>query len=119
MNPYIALAAVVFWVASVGGAYFKGQSTGADREIAAQARINKAIDQTREAAQQGAADAIAKLKPVNTTIRSRTETIVRENPVYRDCVADAGGMRNINSALTGKLAEPSAGEQLPKADGAK
>ena len=119
MNPYVLLALVIGWGASVAGAGWYGMGIGEDKIIAKQASDDKIRQETREAAQQGAADAIAKLKPVNTTIRAKTETIVRENPVYRDCVNTADGLRSINSALAGRIAEPAGGEQLPKADGAK
>lgn len=119
MNPYVLLALVIGWGASVAGAGWYGIGVGEDKIIAKQASEDKIRQETREAAQQGAADAIAKLKPVNTTIRAKTETIVRENPVYRDCVNTSDGLRSINSALTGRLTEPIGSEQLPKTDGAK
>lgn len=119
MNPYILLALVIGWGASVAGAGWYGIGLGEDRIIAKQASDDKIRQETREAAQQGAADAIAKLKPVNTTIRAKTETIVRESPVYRDCLNTPDGLRGINSAITGRIAEPAGGQQLPKADGAK
>ena len=119
MNPWLILGAVVFWVASVAGAGWFGIDVGENNIIAKQASDDKIRQETREASQQGAADAIAKLKPVNTTIRAKTETIVRESPVYRDCHNTADGLRSINSALSGRIAESAGGEQLPKADGAK
>ena len=119
MNPYILLALVIGWGASVAGAGWYGLELGDDRATARQARDDQVRQETREAAQQGAADAIAKLKPINTTIRAKTETIVRESPVYRDCLNTPDGLRSINSALTGRIAEPAGGEQLPKADGSK
>lgn len=85
---------------------------------AAQAREDRARQETREAAQQGAADAIAQIKVVNTTIRGKTETIVRENVVYRDCVNDARVVRNINAALAGRP-EPAPEGIMPAAVGAK
>lgn len=119
MNPYLILGAVLFWGASVAGAGWYGLELGDDRATARQARDDQVRQETRDAAQQGAADAIAKLKPVNTTIRAKTETIVRESPVYRDCLNTPDGMRSINSALAGRISEPAGGEQLPKADGSK
>lgn len=119
MNPYVLLAIVVGWCASVGGAGWYGMGLGEDRIIAKQASDDKIRQDTREAAQLGAADAIAKLKPVNTTIRAKTETIVRESPVYRDCLNTPDGLRNINAALAGQPAEPAGGERLPKAPTAK
>lgn len=119
MNPWLILGSVVFWIASVGSAGWYCIGIGEDRIIAKQASDDKIRQQTREDAQQGAANAIAKLKPVNTTIRTKTETIVRESPVYRTCINTPDGLRGINSALTGRLAEPIGGQQLPKADGTK
>ena len=119
MNPYVLLALVVGWVASVGGAGWYGIGIGENNIIAKQASDEQIRRETREASQQGAADAIAKLKPVNTTIRAKTETIVRENTVYRTCLNTPDGLRSINSALSGRIPEPAGGQQLPKADGAK
>ena len=119
MNPWVIIGAGIFWVLSVGGAYVKGQTTGANRVIAQQVAVDQAVRDTRAAAQQGAADAIAQIKIVNTTIRGKTETIVRENRVYADCVNDAGVLRNINQALTRRAPEPAGSVVVPKADGAK
>jgi len=113
MNPYLILAVVVGWGASVGGAFFYGQGVGKDSEIAGQAKINKAVLETREAAQQGAADAIAKLKPVNRTIVQRTEREVRENVRYSECVNTDGQLRNINAAIAGRAPEPAPGGVVP------
>lgn len=118
MNPYLLLAILIGWGVSVAGAGWYGIGIGRDGEIAKQSAVNSAVQETREAAQQGAADAIAKIKITHTTVRARTETIVRDNPVYRDCVNDAGVMRNINTALTGR-ADPAGGVVVPAADGAK
>ena len=116
MNPYLILAVVMGWGASVGGAFFYGQGVGKDSEIAGQAKITKVIEDTRAAAQLGAADEIAKIKVVNTTVRGKTETIVRENVRYVDCRHDPDGVRAINSALAGAIAEPAGGGKLPAAD---
>jgi hypothetical protein len=119
MNPYLILGAVLFWVVSSGAVYVKGQSVGANRVIAEQAKVNKAIDETRAAAQEGAANAIAQIKVVNTTVKGRVETIVRENTVYRDCKHDARSLRDINAAITGDPAEPAGAGKLPEAGAPK
>lgn len=84
-----------------------------------QAKVNRAIEETRAAAQEGAANAIAQIRVTNTTVRGKTETLVREKTVYRDCVADDGVVRNINSALTGRAPEPAGAGIVPAAHGAK
>jgi len=82
---------VIGWGASVAGAGWYGIGLGEDRIIAKQASDDKIRQETREAAQQGAADAIAKLKPVNTTIVQKTQREIRENTVYAECRVPAGG----------------------------
>lgn len=119
MNPYVLLAVVLAWGGSVGGAFFYGESVGRNGEIAGQAKITKAVEDTRAAAQLGAADAIAQIKVTNTTVRGKTETIVRENVVYRDCRHPPDSVRVINSALAGTAAEPAGGGVVPGPDAAR
>ena len=109
MSPWTVLAGVVFWGASVAGSYVYGHSNGVDSEkvnqIAEKAKqdeIKQAIEATRESARQGAADEIAKIKIRNTTVQGKVTTVVRDNPVYRDCLHDERGLRLINEALTTK-----------------
>lgn len=78
-----------------------GVKVGVDRETAAQSRIDKATQDTREAALQGAAEAIAKIKVTNTTIKGEVQREVQTNTVYRDCRVPADGMRIINDAIRG------------------
>lgn len=83
-------------------AFFYGQKVGADGQVAEQAVIDKAIADTRQAALEGAADAIAKIKVRNTTIQGRVDTIIKENPVYGDCKHTPESLRLLNEALTGR-----------------
>lgn len=115
MNPSLILAAVLACGASGAGAFFYGQHVGAEQEVATQARIDKTIEATREAAQQGAANAIAALKPVNKTIVQKTQREITENLVYRDCHVPPAGVRLANEAITGRT-EPAGNQQLPRAD---
>jgi hypothetical protein len=102
MNIQGLLIAVLLWVASIAGSFFYGQSVGTDQEKVKQTEIKQAIEDTREVARQGAASEIAKIKVRNTTIQGKVTTLVRDNPVYRDCVNDPAGLQLINEALTGK-----------------
>jgi hypothetical protein len=115
MNPYLIIAVCIAWGASVGGAFVYGTDVGHDSEIASQAKINKAITETREAAQQGAANAIAQLKPINRTIVQKTEREVRENIRYSECVNTDGQLRNINAAIAGRAPDPAGGGSVPAA----
>ena len=112
MNPYVVLGAVVVWGATAAGAFWYGTDVGRDGEIAKQAAIEQAIRDTRQAALEGAADAISKIKVTNTTVQGKTETIVRERTVYSNCVHDPDLMRIINEALTGRT-EPPGDRKLP------
>lgn len=118
MNPYLLLGVVVAWGASAGGAFLYGQHVGAEHEQAGQAKIATAITDTREAAQAGAADAIAKLKPVNKTIVQKTQREITTERVYSDCRVPDSGMRLANEAITGKPAEPAGGVVVPGANAA-
>ena len=98
MNPYILLAIVITWGASVAGAFFYGEGVGKDSEIATQARENKAIVAASEAAASAAAQAISKLEVKHAVIRQKAETVIREVPVYRDCLNDNRVLDAINQA---------------------
>lgn len=93
---------VVLWIASVVGALWAGTKYQSALDQANAAKIEQAIEDTRKAANEGAADAISKIVVRNTTIQGRVETIVRDNPVYRDCQHDADQLRNLNEVLTGR-----------------
>lgn len=117
MNPWAIVIALVAWAASVGGAFFYGQDVGQDREVAKRAEVQQAIQATREAAQQGAAQAIAKIKITNTTIQGEVRREIQTNTIYRDCRVPADGLRLANEALAGKRGpQPAGGGQLPRAD---
>jgi hypothetical protein len=119
INPYILLALVVGWGASVAGAGWYGLEAGDDRATARQARDEQIRKQTFDAAQEGAAAAIAKNKPINTTIVQKTQKEIRENTIYADCRVPASGLQLANQAITGRPAEPAGGEQLPAPDAPK
>jgi hypothetical protein len=98
MNPYFILGAVIVWAASVAGAFFYGQGVGKDSEIATQAREDKVAILASEAAASAAAKAISKLEVKHAVIRQKADTIIREVPVYRDCLNDDRVLDAINQA---------------------
>ncbi len=97
MNIYGYFIGVLVWIATVFGGFYLGM----EHEKANQLVIKDVVNQTREAALDSAATAISKIVVRNTTVQGKVETIVRDNPVYRDCKHDDAGMRLINEALTG------------------
>jgi hypothetical protein len=116
MNPYVLLALVIGWGASVAGAGWYGMGLGEDRIIAKQVSDDKIRQETRDAAQQGAAAAIAANRPINNTIVQKVQREITENVRYVDCKLTPGGLQLANQAITGRTAEPVGGEQLPPAD---
>lgn len=102
MNPYAIIAALVFWGASLAGTGWWFYGSGQDSEKAKQADIDKAIQQTRDAAQEAAAEAIAKIEIKQQTIVQKVQHEVQTKPVYRDCVVPADGVRLLNNAISGK-----------------
>lgn len=117
VNPYAILAALALCGAMVGGAYWQGRKDGAAGEIATRAREDKAREQTREAAIQGAAQAISTIKVQHRTITQEVQREVLVQPQYRDCAHSPDGLRNINAALTGAAqAQPAGVGVVPGAD---
>lgn len=98
--PAIAAA----WVISLLLALASGWRLGIDHMKASASDIEAARVATREAAQQGAADAISKIEIKQVTIRQAIETRIRDVPVYRDCRHAPGMLDSINAALTGQPA---------------
>ena len=84
-------------------------------EEAIQAREDRVRQETREAAQQGAAAAISKIEVKNVTINRKLETEVREKAVFRDCRSGPDSVRIYNSGVPG-YAEPAGGGELPAKD---
>lgn len=103
MNPWILLAVVLLWGASVSSAGWFGYGAGRDSEIANRVENEEIARVAREAAQQGAADEIAKIKPVHTTIRQTLHRELQTSVVYRDCRHTPDGLRALNQALTGRV----------------
>lgn len=110
LNPYILLAIFIAWAASIGGAGYLAYGAGQDKCIAEQAR--DAV--VAQIASEAAAEAIAKIEVKHTTVRQATETIVRENPVFRDCRSGDAARVLFNSAIPAESsADPG---KLPASD---
>ncbi len=106
LNPWILLALGAAWVGSAGGAFWYGTGVGEASVLARQKHDDDTVRKTREAAQKGAADAIAQIKITNTTVHQRAETVVREHVVYGDCRHVDGMLDRINEAITGRPQRP-------------
>lgn len=115
MNPYVLIAIIVGWLTTTGTAGYLAYDYGTSSTIAAQKKQEDLIREAGEAAQRGAAEAIAKIKPRNTTIQQEVRREIETNTVYRDCRITPDGMRLANEALTGRT-QPPGGGKLPGAD---
>ena len=106
------LIVVALWLASVLGAFYFGMDYKEASMKAADAVLKEAIQDTRKQAMEGAADAIGKITVRNTTVQGKVETIIKDNPVYRDCQHTPDGLQYINQALTGRTG-PTGGGSMP------
>jgi len=100
----IGLIALGLWGASLWAAF----GLGADSELAAQAREQKAGEKSAQIAADTAARAISQITIKHQTIRSEVEREIIQNPVYRDpdCRTGPDSLRLYNATIPG--AEPSA-----------
>lgn len=80
-----AIYGVMFLLALLS-AFSGGLKVGSDHQVAKQARTEQLIAATEKRTQDVVAAALAKMTPIQTTIRQKTETLIREVPVYRDCI---------------------------------
>lgn len=112
MIPYILAGSVL----ACAGAFWYGTNVGEDACIAKQKTITQVALEVKEAAQQGAAQAIAANSPRNTTIVNEVQREVQTNTLYRDCRHTPDGVRGINEALTGKRPEPAGDGKLSGVD---
>ena len=114
-NPYAILAIVLFYFASLGGVGYKAYRIGEEHVIAEQAKTEQLIEAVTEKAQQGAAEAIARIEIKNVTIRQKAETITREVSVYSECQHDPAGLQLINDALNPANGQSAGKGELPGA----
>lgn len=103
-NPWALLALVVAWAASIGGTAWYFDGNGEARAVARQARDDEVRKATFDAAQAGAAAAIAKGKVRTTIIRQETQREIASDPRYSDprCALTDGVFQRANEALTGR-----------------
>jgi hypothetical protein len=116
MNLYLIIAALVFYGVSVAGAGWGGFGLGVDHQKASNADRDKTMREAVDQASQKVAQAISKIKVINTTIQQEVQRETRTEPVYIDCRHTPDGLRLINAALTGARPDPSGGGKLPSVD---
>ncbi len=110
MNLYV----IIGFLLALAGAGAGGFKLGSDHEVATKAREQKHIAEAVEAANNAAAQAIAKIKVVNKTIQNEVQREIQNNIVYRDCKHSPDGLRLLNEALAGS--KPAGDSKLPRTD---
>ena len=106
LNPWIILGLVIFWMASITGAYFKG-STAAQNEARAHyaAELESAIAQHNENAvidMQAAAKVAADEAAARTRIamlRNRTTEVIHAKPLPVSCNLDSDRIGLLTAAI--------------------
>ncbi len=108
LNPYLIIGALVGAILLAGGGYLKGWSSASDHYLAASlkathtktvAKLNQANVQSSALEAGNAQDRI-----VYRTITRNVDRIV-DRPVYRAECIDADGLRLINAAIAGRIAD--------------
>jgi hypothetical protein len=108
MNPWFFIGAAF----ACAGCFWYGTEVGADGEIAKQKKLDDVVIAVKEAAQTGAAQAIAANQPINKTIVQKVQHEIQTNTVYAECKHTPGGLSGINEALTGRP-QPAGDRKLP------
>lgn len=112
-SPWLWVTLGVVAVGATGGAYLKGRSDGRAVIIAQQVREDQIRLETLQLAQLAAAEEIAKISVTHTTIRQQAETVIREKPIYRDCVNDPGVVGLLDAARENRPAESAGDSGVP------
>lgn len=86
-----------------------GWRLGIDHMKASRADIDAAIQRTQEAAEQGAAKAIAGLQIKHQTIIQKAEHEIKANPAMSDCHIGASALGLLNAAAGYGEPEPAGG----------
>lgn len=117
VNPWALLAGVAVLGFVGGGSYIRGRDDGANAVLARQKRDEVVRLETLQAAQEAAAEEIANITVVHTTIRQKAEATIREKVVYRDCVNDSAVVGLLDAARAGTSSattDAAGGGQLPE-----
>lgn len=98
MTPWTILTAVLLWAASLAatGAWFF--EAGQDSELATQAKVDKARQETRALAADAAASAIASIEVRNVTITQKLQREIQTREVFRDCRSGPNAVELLNGS---------------------
>ena len=121
LNPYVILGLLLFWCASVTGAFFSGQSSEADRAKAAQlAAVNQAVEDANRVAAADQRKAVAaaiktaKARTRTVTIRGKAVEVIREVPSPAACDWNPDSWGVLLSAVDAANDKPASVGSLPQ-----
>src|SRR3990167_6122293 len=105
-NPWLILGAVLFWMASVGTAYYKG---GINAENAAKAEYSRQLESAIKEANEDAlidmqaarevGQREARAKVITRTITNEVVKVIHEKPMPAVCRWDADSARLLDDAI--------------------
>ncbi len=121
LNPWVILGAVVFWLASVGTAYYKG---GVHAENKAKAEYSRQLESAISEANDNAlidmqaareiGQREARAKVITRTITNEVVKVIHEKPLPAICRWDADSARLLNESIKAANDLAPAAEPVPK-----
>ena len=103
---------------AVVAAFAAGWKVNEWRNDSADLKAEQVAEKAATAATEAAVKAIQGIEVKYVTIKQNAETVLREVPVYRECMHDPRGMQAVNDALAG--GQPVGGEaRVPGSDTAR
>lgn len=109
------LVSIGVTLAAAAALFAVGWLSGDRSARAAQADAAALIREAADAVEARTAERIAQIRVVNQTITGQVREVIRESPIYRDCVVPDAMQRLLEAARQGR-AEPGAdGGSVPAA----
>lgn len=98
LSKYALLIKLGIALALIVGAFFFGQRTERSSIEAADARDARVAQVAYDATQRANADRVGQTEDKHHTIERKLETIIREVPIYRDCVNTPDSIQLLDDA---------------------
>ncbi len=114
MNP--VLIGLLGMALSFAAGTWYGTGVGEDKEYAKRARESDIVEKVQDATNKSTAEAIAKIKVVNTTIRQELEREIKTDIRYVECRHTPSVFNYLNDSLLGRRPGSADIGKLPGAD---
>lgn len=101
MNLSIIMGAIIFYGCSTGFLSYKAYHAGMEHQAAESAKITKTVEDHYQAALAAASQAISRIEVRNVIVNRKLETVIRDNPVFRDCHSGPDSLQLYNSGIDG------------------